>query len=358
MIGLALLFGGVVHGNPDQYPDFYAVKINLDVYYKIFTRIRGCTIYKSEEKQKVLFQDGKWKIGKLPDFDNLRLPCRNITDLVEETYRHFTGSLTADNNTSNLNWVDVERSHGNKEVRVNIEVKSLRKCKEVRGFKLVGATLANDYDRDICMRYADWEGLHPDENIFVSFRDPHCYYDFDHHVSLETDHQSSLYIHSRCHGEHSVDFDEENTADNDNNQDHEHSDSSFLEQVTTNHPNVQVQDTNENTSIQTEEEQIENDGNRTNQTKEEGKEGLKGNMNMMTYISIGLGALILIMASLFILFVIRARGRPEVENVRPEVERLEHNLIYGLHEHEGATKTVVRDINDYYGADSFENIKN
>ena len=40
-------------------------------------------------------------------------------------------------------------------------------------------------------------------------------------------------------------------------------------------------------------------------------------MNMMTYISIGLGALILIMATLFILFVIQARGRLEVENVRP-----------------------------------------
>ena len=47
-------------------PDFYAVKIDQEIFYTIFTRYQNCLIYESPRRKVLYLSGGKtWKIGKL-----------------------------------------------------------------------------------------------------------------------------------------------------------------------------------------------------------------------------------------------------------------------------------------------------
>ena len=47
-------------------PDFYAVKIDHEIFYTIFTRYKNCLIYESSRRKVLYLSGGKtWKIGKL-----------------------------------------------------------------------------------------------------------------------------------------------------------------------------------------------------------------------------------------------------------------------------------------------------
>ena len=71
-------------------PDYYAVRIfKEERYSKIFTKISECTgvVYQSSEffrgHNRVLFQDGVWKIGTLKN----DIDCDTLSSVVEEEFR-------------------------------------------------------------------------------------------------------------------------------------------------------------------------------------------------------------------------------------------------------------------------------
>ena len=155
-------------------PDYYAVRIMIEKY-KIFTKINECAgaVYQSGHN-RVLFQDGVWKIGTLTnDFD-----CNTLSSVVNEEYRtKFIAQRPEHRQWYKMNdlgaWIAFEYLYK-------------RSQKTLRGFKLMGGTMVDDKSKEDCFK-EDWGKKYPNKDIVVAFQDSKCYYDFVDRAQLDYD---------------------------------------------------------------------------------------------------------------------------------------------------------------------------
>ena len=145
-------------------PDYYAVGFGEN--YKIFTKISECTgaVYQSGHN-RVLFQDGVWKIGTL----RTDLDCNTLSSVVAEEFRTKS---PAERPELTL-WYDMRGG----DQKTWIFFKHLNKRGKKTGVKLVGGTMLLDKSEEDCFT-EDWGTRFPDKDIVVAFQDSNCFYDF------------------------------------------------------------------------------------------------------------------------------------------------------------------------------------
>ena len=172
-------------------PDYYAVHIEGDGgRYKIFTKISKCggAVYQSGDN-RVLFQDGVWKIGILKNY----LDCKTLSSDVEEEYRAEGTQIP---NTWSY-WIDIEKTekYGEDE-KTGIWIKGFDNRVEVRGFKLVHGTGTKEdaTSKEDCLM-KDWGKEYPHKHIVVAFKHSACFYDFVDQAELEYDVWGTMFVH-------------------------------------------------------------------------------------------------------------------------------------------------------------------
>ena len=183
---ILLLFVLIMFATAD--PDFYAVRMGRK--YRIFSKISECTgaVYKSGDN-RVLFQDGVWKIGTLKS----DLDCTTLSSVVEEEFR--TKEMQMPKNDAWISWIDIKNIdiYGNSPESW-ILVKGFDKNVEVTDIKLVGGTRRHSESKEDCLR-EDWVKKYYDRDIVVSFQYSYCYYDFVDQAELRYGYGAIILIH-------------------------------------------------------------------------------------------------------------------------------------------------------------------
>ena len=169
-------------------PDYYAVHIQGDGgRYKMFTKISKCkeAVYHSGDN-RVLFQDGVWKIGTLK---NDQIDCKKLSSVVDETFR--TKEIQMPKHEL---WIDIKKSEQNWifNNRVVISIEGLNKCVEKKKLKLVGARKIDAKSKEDCFR-KNWRKK--DKDIVVAFQDSNCSYSFVDEAELEYDSEATIFVH-------------------------------------------------------------------------------------------------------------------------------------------------------------------
>ena len=118
----------------DLFPDFYSVRRddNYDEGYRVYSKIKGCRAYQSEDR--VLYQDGDgWKISDLKQRSG-DLDCQNFRSMINSSKPSYetTGELPKEESDRNF----MLRSTFLSGTEVSTEIKILRKCEETHGFRI------------------------------------------------------------------------------------------------------------------------------------------------------------------------------------------------------------------------------
>ena len=145
-------------------PDYYAIHIQGEKFFKIFTKISECTgvVYRSGHN-RVLFQDGVWKIGTLKN----DLDCNRLSSVVEEEFR----TKSPRERPELIYWYDMNDD------QILLWIEHLNKREKKTYVKLVGGTMLDDKSEEDCFT-EDWGTRFPDKDIVVAFQDSNCFYDF------------------------------------------------------------------------------------------------------------------------------------------------------------------------------------
>ena len=178
----------------DDYRDFYGVRRNgEDAGYKIFTRVGDCTVYISGD-HRVFFLDGeKWKLANL--FGNYDRDCQNILTNTKIVYNLHGGLTRMGKSHFTINEQRFTRT-------TSIDIRSLPRCKQIPGLKLLEGTVYNAQNRTACQKVL--ENHFPNRNIISSFsysnsiKKWHCKYEVDKLAKLAEETYSTLYVHSSC----------------------------------------------------------------------------------------------------------------------------------------------------------------
>ena len=165
-------------------PDYYAVRLRGEKYYKIFTKISECegAVYQSGDK-RVLFEDEVWKIGTLTD----DLDCNTLPSVVEEEYRTKYKAQRPEIRY----WYDMNDDP------IWTAFEHLYKHEKKTGVKLVGGTKVEDKSEEDCLSEV-WGEKFPDKDIVVAFQDSNCFYDFVDQAQLDYRHRyfkETLFVH-------------------------------------------------------------------------------------------------------------------------------------------------------------------
>ena len=179
----------------DDYPDFFAVKRNVNgryTGYKIFTRVEDCAVYISGD-QRVLFQEkGTWKIANL--IGSHARDCQSILNSVRVLNVFPQVALKGPTK------ITIKRENV---FHSSFEIMSLPRCKEIEGLKLSTAfKVFSARDKKDCLNEDHWGLNFPNQNIITSFSHSRsfaqCKYEVDERVTLVEDIRATLFIHSSC----------------------------------------------------------------------------------------------------------------------------------------------------------------
>ena len=179
----------------DDYPDFFAVKRNVNgryTGYKIFTRVEDCAVYISGDN-RVLFQEkGTWKIANL--IGSHARDCQSILNSVRVLNVFPQVALKGPTK------ITIKRENV---FHSSFEIMSLPRCKEIEGLKLSTAfKVFSARDKKDCLNEDHWGLNFPNQNIITSFSHSRsfaqCKYEVDERVTLVEDIRATLFIHSSC----------------------------------------------------------------------------------------------------------------------------------------------------------------
>ena len=182
LILLASILSATAH------PDYYAVRMKSEnKNYKIFTKIRQCSLAVYQRENRVLFhQDLYWRIGRLKN--NERLDCKNISSVLVELYRTKGGQIPKDNL-----WIDMKNGTNNS-ITIPIWIEGLNTDVPVPGFKLVGVTKKDAESQEDCFG-KDWGEEYPDKDIVVAFLNTKCSFVNVEEAKLKQNQSAVIFIH-------------------------------------------------------------------------------------------------------------------------------------------------------------------
>lgn len=301
----------------DDYPDYYGVRRNgEDDGYKIFKKVGDCRVYITGDHRVLFQEEGKWKIAT--HFGYYAQDCQNILTKTKPLYdlhgvlkpkgtSHFTIKTQSFTRTT------------------SIDIRSLPRCKQIKGLKLSQGTVSNAQNRIACTKVL--KNSFPNRNIISSFsysqssRKWQCKYEDDDLAILEEEIYSTLYVHSSCaqQTEH-LDLTEQKNSRNP---------PKAASSTTTTKPEPSISISTTTASSTSEAENVA---------------GNSGELSTMVNISIAAGIMIVLLLGMLVGFYMkRKKERKEV---------IEENEIYGMHDpgqyYEDENNAEVRDENDYY----------
>ena len=172
-----------------QYSDYYAVRTGSDDVYKVFTRRMNCTdpVYVHDRDKRVLLKvEHKWIIGSLDDAET---ECQNIDSAVKKEY---------ESTIDGKSWRSIKESNSFHKMLAFVELKSLNKCEEITGLRVVNTISL--FEIEDCENKDYWAINYSGQTVFVSIvaGSSQCSLDTRKDARLVEDISAKLFIYSSC----------------------------------------------------------------------------------------------------------------------------------------------------------------